>query len=330
MSLGKRYCCFGTCKSFQKEGKPGYDPSVKFYRFPQPCLLLRNNILTWTKTEESLHVNKCEKCKIVQRWMVRCKRSDDRFQRVRQISSNIFICSKHFEGNLGKLDYSSCLPMSNSNLVNKTRGRTRINPTQVTVCGNQEASDVSQGTMNGSLEEHQRELPTIIIEDEPIVEPRCNGDMVTPSTSNYLSSELDEGKKSVGTQTTTCLPSTENLMAIIERLNNQITDLKRKLSEAENAKVDAQKAQATSQLPLIMFEQQLKTNDEMCTFYTGFKVDQLQAVISFAAVDKIHYWGNTLINEPGRLECSSKPQGRTRTYTQAQELEGGQGWVSPG
>ncbi|KAF6213631.1 hypothetical protein GE061_011352 [Apolygus lucorum] len=57
MSRGKKFCCFGVCNSSEKKGAPGYDPATRFYRFPQPCLLLRNNIFTWSYSEESLHVD---------------------------------------------------------------------------------------------------------------------------------------------------------------------------------------------------------------------------------------------------------------------------------
>ncbi|KAF6209625.1 hypothetical protein GE061_015373 [Apolygus lucorum] len=245
--------------------------------------------------------------------MARCRRSDDRFRRVRQISTNLYICSKHFDEKPDKMDYSKCLPNGNSNLIVRPNNRRRLQVEELALAEESENRQVL-----GESIEHQQELSSSNMEEEPIV--TADG-TVSPSTSRFGSTDIcQEATRSVGTQTTTSLPTIEQMTTIIERLNLQIVDLKRKLCDAEKAKTQAQKAQTVHQLPLVVFEQQLATNEDMCKFYTGFDINQLKAVTLFSAVDKIHYWGSTFMNESENTESSSKPQGRSRNYTQAQEL----------
>ncbi|BES99506.1 Hypothetical protein NTJ_12324 [Nesidiocoris tenuis] len=109
-----RYCSFGQCNSSGLVGRPGYEVGTKFYRFPQPCLLLRDNVLTWDDATEEKHVRNCDKCRTVQEWMTRCERNDARFKKVRQISPNLFICSKHFVHPPAIMDYKKFVPDSSA------------------------------------------------------------------------------------------------------------------------------------------------------------------------------------------------------------------------
>lgn len=106
------HCCYGNCNSDSRVGRPGYDADVKFYRFPQPCLLLRDNVLTWSDSDERQHLKSCKKCTIAHTWLVRCKRADSRFQKVRHIRTSSYLCSRHFDDPPARIDYERHFPSS--------------------------------------------------------------------------------------------------------------------------------------------------------------------------------------------------------------------------
>uniref|UniRef100_A0A0A9YDF8 Homeobox-leucine zipper protein HDG11 n=1 Tax=Lygus hesperus TaxID=30085 RepID=A0A0A9YDF8_LYGHE len=116
-------CCYGTCKSSSKKGSPQYDENVRFYRFPQPCLLLRDNVLNWSNNTEKNHVKTCSKCQITEIWMKKIKRK--RFQRVRQITTNTMICSKHFVDPPAVMDYEKYVPSGKTPSSAQIRSRQR-------------------------------------------------------------------------------------------------------------------------------------------------------------------------------------------------------------
>ncbi|KAF6203627.1 hypothetical protein GE061_001959 [Apolygus lucorum] len=104
------HCCFGGCNSDSRFGRPGYDETVKFYRFPQPCLQLRDNVLVWTDSQEKHHLGSCKKCQISWKWLVKSNRRDPKFLSIRSVSKNFTICSKHFEEPPAVMDYEKYTP----------------------------------------------------------------------------------------------------------------------------------------------------------------------------------------------------------------------------